>query len=81
MRVPVLYFRYPQMKLWLDGGAGGREEDLHCTLRDAQDRHYLPGEIEGPLLVRGLMCPRPIYEAARQAGYPLVWMDEYSWLS
>lgn len=78
MRVPVLYFRHPQMKLWLDGGAGGMDESSQCTLRDAQDRHYLPADIQGPLLVREPMCPRPLYEAARQAGYPLVWMDEYA---
>jgi hypothetical protein len=74
MRVPVLSFNNPALELWLAEGPL-LENSPQFTLRDARNRHYLPGEIKGPLLVRAYMCPRSLYDAARQAGYPLVWID------
>jgi len=74
MRVPVLYFHNPDLELWLAEGPP-LENSPQFTLMDARNQCYLPGEIKGPLLVRAYMCPRYLYDAARQAGYPLVWID------
>jgi hypothetical protein len=74
MRVPVLYFCNPELELWFTGDLL-LENGPEFSLMDVRNRSYLPGEIKGPLLVREYMCPRSLYDAARQAGYPLVWID------
>jgi hypothetical protein len=72
MRVPVLHFHNPELELWLVEGPL-LDNSPQFTLMDARNQRYLPGEIRGPLLVRADMCPRYLYDAAQQAGYPLVW--------
>jgi hypothetical protein len=74
MRVPVLYMRNPELELWFEEGPL-LEKSSQFSLMDTRNRRYLPDEIKGPLLVRTSMCPRSLYDAARQAGYPLVWID------
>lgn len=74
MRVPVLSLHNPELKLWLTGDSRA-ESGRQLTLMDSQNRHYRPAEIRGLLLVRERTCPRQLYDAAQQAGYPIIWID------
>lgn len=74
MRVPVLWLHRPELELWFTDEAL-IEHQTGLTLKDTQNRTYRPADIRGPLLVREYLCPRHLYDAARQAGYPVVWID------
>ena len=76
MRIPVLCLHHPELELWLASTScvNSREQ---LTLVDTKNRHYHPNELRGPLLVREDTCPWSIYDAAQQAGYPVVWIDRY----
>lgn len=74
MHVPILYMSSPGQQFWLtdDQAASPTGQPV---LIDATGRIYCPTEARGLILVREGTCSFALYDAARKAGYQVVWMD------
>lgn len=74
MRVPILSIRAPRQRLWLtdDPPQGSRGQPV---LIDTTDHVYYPSDNPGVLIVKTGVCKLDFYNAAKMAGYQVIWFD------
>jgi len=75
MRVPVLLVGNPDASFWLTDEQPGSQAG-QPVLIDATGHIYRPAEVLEPILVREGTCGQAFYDAAYNAGYQVVWLDE-----
>lgn len=75
MRVPILLLSNPDGSFWLTDEQAVSEAG-RPVLIDATGHIYRPCEVLEPILVKEGTCSQAFYEAAYNAGYQVVWLEE-----
>ncbi len=75
MRVPILSMDAPAQRLWLTDdppqGVRGQPVLIDATTGQA----YSPSDIPGVIIVKNGACRLDFYNAAKAAGYQVIWCD------
>jgi hypothetical protein len=74
MRVPILYMGNPAAKLWLTDEPPVSPQG-QPVLIDATSQVYQSSAVPSVILIKYGTCGLTFYEAARKAGYQVVWLQ------